>query len=105
VNLYIAYTFVSVAPRPVCRVLPTENRCDQLVRMKPDDGSDDIWLSTRRIVGDFMTYATDSIDWSHRKTGISTCMTAFGCNCLWSLDAYCEATWTKNIYCHWCTAV
>ena len=54
-------------------VLWTGNSCDQLVRMRPDDGLDDIWLSTCGIPDDdSMTSTTDSIDWSHLKTGITT---------------------------------
>lgn len=79
-------------------MLLTENIYDQLVRMKPDDGSDDIWLSTCHILDDFMTSATDSIVWSHVETGITTSVTVLGCDfdswllVIYSYDASCEAT-------------
>ena len=81
--------------------------------MKPDDGLDDIWLSTCHFLSEwFMTYATDLVDPSHHETGVTYyCVTVFGGyfgSCLSIMycndDASCEATW-RNILCRWFTAV
>ena len=108
--------FVSVSTVPHLVVPWTENSCVQLVRMRPDEGLDDIWLSTCQSYSWWWWWFYDVHNRIDRLVTPQDrhFMTVFdrhcGRLCLWIIychDASCEATWRIRLLsllhgCGWC---